>query len=57
MTAGTPMSGRDTAAAFKGVIVGAIVIGALVVTMVTIVNRMYAGHEEGAAEAPAAQTP
>jgi len=51
------MSGRDTAAAFKGVIVGAIVIGALVVTMVTIVNRMYAGHEEGAAEAPAAQTP
>ncbi len=57
MTAGTPMSGRDTAAAFKGLIVGAIAIGALVLTIVYLTNQKFAGHEaEGSAETPAAET-
>lgn len=57
MTTGTPMSGRDTAAAFRGLIVGAIAIGALVVTIVMLTNRKFADHgaAEGA-EAPAAET-
>ena len=57
MTAGTPMSGRDTAAAFRGLIVGAIAIGTLVVAIVMLTNRKFADHgaAEGA-EAPAAET-
>ncbi|MCL4213115.1 MAG: hypothetical protein KJZ74_04315 [Gemmatimonadales bacterium] len=51
------MSGRDTAAAFKGLIVGAIAIGALVLTIVYLTNQKFAGHEaEGSAETPAAKT-
>ena len=46
MTAGTPMSGRDTAAAFKGLIIGAICVAIVVVTITTLTNRKYASHEE-----------
>lgn len=45
MTAGTPMSGRDTAAAFKGLLIGAICIAVVVVTITALTNRMYASHE------------
>ena len=57
MTAGTPMSGRDTGAAFKGLIVGAIAITALVLTIVYLTNQKFADHAaEGGAETPAAET-
>jgi len=45
MTAGTPMTGRDSAAAFKGLIIGAICIAIVVVTITMLTNRFYAGHE------------
>ena len=45
MTAGTPMSGRDTAAAFKGLLIGAICVAIVVVTITTLTNRKYASHE------------
>ncbi len=51
MTAGTPMSGRDTAAAFKGLIIGAICVAVVVVTITVLTNRSYAGHEETPAAA------
>ena len=56
MTAGTPMSGRDTAAAFKGLIVGAIAIAILVLSIVYLTNQKFAGHAEAGAETPAAET-
>jgi hypothetical protein len=45
MTAGTPMTGRDSAAAFKGLIIGAICIAIVVVTITMLTNRMYADHD------------
>ena len=45
MTAGTPMSGRDTAAAFKGLIIGAIFVAAVIVTITMLTNRKFASHE------------
>jgi hypothetical protein len=56
MTAGTPMSGRDTAAAFKGLLIGAIAIAAVVLTIVYLTNQKFAGHAEAAGETPAAET-
>lgn len=52
MTAGTPMTGRDTAAAFKGLILGAVFVAAVVVTVTMLTNRKFASHEgaEAAAE-------
>lgn len=50
MTAGTPMTGRDTAAAYKGLIIGFIAIALVVVTIVTLTNRKFASHETPAAE-------
>ncbi|MHB1297859.1 MAG: hypothetical protein ACYC0B_04950 [Gemmatimonadaceae bacterium] len=43
MTANTPFSGRDTAAAFRGLIVGAAAILAIVLTIVFLVNQKYDG--------------
>ncbi|HVH38716.1 MAG TPA: hypothetical protein VM764_01715 [Gemmatimonadaceae bacterium] len=43
MTANTPFSGRDTAAAFRGLIVGAAAVLAIVLTIVFLVNQKYAG--------------
>jgi hypothetical protein len=51
MTANTPMSGRDTAAAFKGLIIGAIAIAIVVLTIVQLTNRKFEGHEQPTAEA------
>ena len=45
MTSGTPMTGRDSAAAFKGLIIGAICVAVVVVTITMLTNRMYASHE------------
>jgi hypothetical protein len=47
-----PMTGPDTKAAFSGLILGAIVIFALIFSIVTITNRHYEKSE-----APASQTP
>ena len=44
----------DARAAFTGLIVGAIVLLALLYTIVMLTNRKFAGH---AAEAPAATAP
>jgi hypothetical protein len=52
MTPIAPMSGRDTAAAFRGLIVGAIAIAVVVLTIVYLTNQKFAGHgETPAAEA------
>lgn len=51
------MSGRDTVAAFKGLIVGAIAIGAFLVAIVILTNKKFEGHgDPAAAETPAAET-
>jgi hypothetical protein len=39
------MTGRDSAAAFKGLIIGAICIAIVVVTITMLTNRMSADHE------------
>ncbi len=49
MTAGTPMTGRDTAAAFKGLILGAIFVAIVVVSITMLTNRKFASHEGAAA--------
>lgn len=48
MTAGTPMTGRDTGAAYKGLIIGFVSILAVVLIIVTLTNRKFASHEGGA---------
>lgn len=53
MTAGTPMTGRDTAAAFKGLIIGAVFVAVVVVTITMLTNRKFEGHEA----TPAATAP
>ncbi len=50
MTAGTPMTGRDTAAAFKGLLVGIIALGIVVLTTVYLTNKKFEGHETTAAQ-------
>ena len=51
-------SGSDMRAAFTGLIVGAIAILAVVVTIVMLTNRSFAGHKaEAGAHAPAAPAP
>lgn len=51
MTTGTPMTGRDTAAAFKGLILGAVFVAVVVVTITMLTNRKFASHEGGEAAA------
>jgi hypothetical protein len=51
MTADTPMTGRDTAAAFKGLLLGAVFVAVVVVTITMLTNRKFAGHEEAPAAA------
>lgn len=46
MTANTPMTGRDTAAAFKGLIIGAICIAIVVLSLVYYTNKKFEGHEQ-----------
>lgn len=52
MTGNTPMTGRDTAAAFKGLVIGFIGIAAIVLAIVFLTNKKFEGHgETPAAEA------
>ena len=51
MTAGTPMTGRDSAAAFKGLIIGAVCIAAVVVTITMLTNKKFENHEASPAAA------
>jgi hypothetical protein len=53
MTAHTPLSGRDTSAAFKGLLVGFVAIALVVLAIVFLTNRKFEGHEP----TPAAATP
>ncbi|MEY4608558.1 MAG: hypothetical protein RL625_775 [Gemmatimonadota bacterium] len=46
MTTGTPMSGRDTAAALKGLIVGLIAIVAIVLVTMKLTNDKFDAHHE-----------
>lgn len=52
MTGNTPMSGRDTAAAFRGLIIGFVAIAAIVLTIVYLTNQKFAGHAPAAATQP-----
>jgi len=45
MTSETPMSGRDTRAAFTGLIVGAIALAIVVLSIVYLTNRKFDAHE------------
>ncbi len=45
MTSQTPMTGRDTAAAFRGLIVGALAIATVVLSLVAYTNNKFANHE------------
>ena len=46
MTSGTPMSGRDTAAAFKGLIIGLVFILAVVLVTMKLTNDKFDAHHE-----------
>jgi len=46
------MSGRDTAASFKGLLAGLIFVGIVVVGITMLTNKKFEGH----AESPAATT-
>jgi hypothetical protein len=52
MTSETPMSGRDTRAAFKGLIIGAIALAIIVLTIVNLTNRKFDAHEATPATQP-----
>jgi hypothetical protein len=43
-----PLAGRDTAAAFKGLIIGLAALAIVVVTIVTLTNRKFDAHEAAA---------
>jgi hypothetical protein len=52
MTGNTPMTGRDTGAAFRGLVVGFVAIAAIVLVIVALTNKKFEGHgETPAAEA------
>ena len=48
MTTGTPMAGRDTAAAFKGLLIGFVFILAVVLVTVKLTNQKFDAHHEAA---------
>lgn len=50
VTSNTPMSGKDTAAHFKGLIIGAVCIAAIILATVYLTNKKFEGHETAAAE-------
>lgn len=41
-----PLTGRDTAAAFKGLVIGLIGIAAVVLSLVYLTNKKFEGHEQ-----------
>lgn len=50
VTSNTPMSGKDTAAHFKGLIIGAVLVAAVVLVTMYLTNKKFEGHETTAAE-------
>jgi hypothetical protein len=44
-----PLSGRDTKAAYKGLVIGFVAIAIVVVSIIVLTNRSFAGHETPAA--------
>lgn len=44
----TPTSGRDTAAAFKGLLIGIVALAVIILTIVNLVNRKFDAHEAAA---------
>jgi hypothetical protein len=44
-----PLSGRDTKAAYKGLVIGFLFVAIVVVTIITLTNRNFASHETPAA--------
>lgn len=50
VTSNTPMSGKDTAAHFKGLIIGAVLVAAVVLVTVYLTNKKFEGHETTSAE-------
>jgi Zn-dependent protease with chaperone function len=49
MTANTPMSGKDTAAAFKGLVIGLVALAVIVLVIVNLTNRKFESHAAPAA--------
>lgn len=45
------MTGRDTAAAFKGLVIGALALAIIVVAIVRWTNTQFAAHEGATATA------
>ena len=50
VTSNTPMSGKDTAAHFKGLIIGAICVAVIILTIVHLTNKKFESHEAAAVE-------
>lgn len=44
-----PLSGRDTGAAFKGLIIGLVSLAIIVLVIVNLTNRKFDAHEAAAA--------
>jgi hypothetical protein len=44
-----PLTGRDTAAAFRGLLVAVVALAVIVLTIVNLTNRKFASHETPAA--------
>jgi hypothetical protein len=52
MTSETPLTGKDTKAAFTGLIIGAIALAIVVLTIVNLTNRSFDAHEATPAAQP-----
>jgi hypothetical protein len=44
-----PLAGRDTKAAYKGLVIGFICVAIVVVSIIYLTNRSFASHETPAA--------
>lgn len=47
-----PMTGRDTAAAFKGLVIGLVAIAIVVLSLVYFTNKKFEGHEQPTVSQP-----
>jgi hypothetical protein len=55
MTAGTPMTGRDTKAHLTGLFIGLVLVAALVLVTMTLTNKKFEGHAADGAAATSSQ--
>ena len=51
MTSGTPLTGRDTAASIKGLLIGFVAVLITVLVVVNLTNKKFEGHESAPAAA------